>query len=464
MSKKKTKSKDTKARKAPKKREKRRRYSDEVRRAAVRDVAELGLSPAARKHEVPTSTLYAWTKSPRWTESDEQDTGASPESPSRSRRFTPEERKHALELVAAGMTRADVAQAIGTTTESIRRWVDKAQKEGTMPTCVAPRPLNAAGSTKSAQQNPETRSVYAPGDPGQGLSDVEVAAILELKKKHPSMGPAQIRAQLKRFKGWRVSIKAIARVLRVHGYEPVHRGSRPQGPEPVRFEAPRRNALWQLDYAEMRVAGEVLHLLVVLDDFSRYCVGHHLGERPSSTIAVTVLTQAMARHGKPEAVRSDRGGAFLSKEFGSWLEAELIDHIVGRAYHPQGGGKVESLIGTVRRELWDTEHFASRSEATRRLDEFLFDYNERRAHMGIDGLTPADRFFGRADRVLSVIDAITRKRQGALARGSFDSAIEELVWSRSGSPLEVLRLVAVDGRLELRFVGHRVVLGPLEQI
>jgi hypothetical protein len=52
--------------------------------------------------------------------------------------------------------------------------------------------------------------------------DPEVAAILEWKKKHPSMGPAQLRAQLKRFMGWRLSIKAIARVLRGHGYALVH--------------------------------------------------------------------------------------------------------------------------------------------------------------------------------------------------------------------------------------------------
>lgn len=53
---------------------------------------------------------------------------------------------------------------------------------------------------------------------------------LEYKKRHPSMGPAQIRAQLKRFKRWRLSIKAIARVLRAHGYELV-RGPRPPGGE-----------------------------------------------------------------------------------------------------------------------------------------------------------------------------------------------------------------------------------------
>ena len=63
-----------------------------------------------------------------------------------------------------------------------------------------------------------------------------------------------IRAQLKRFLGWRISVKAIARVLRKAGYAPVHRKGRPVGGEqPRRFEAPHRGALWQLDFTELRV-------------------------------------------------------------------------------------------------------------------------------------------------------------------------------------------------------------------
>jgi transposase InsO family protein len=99
---------------------------------------------------------------------------------------------------------------------------------------------------------------------------------------------------------------------------------------------------------------------------------------------------AMARHGKPEAVRTDRGGAFVAYtkdgDFGRVLEAELVDHIVGRSYSPRGGGKVESAIGTLKRELlWECFHFEDRGEAERRLAAFVEDYNHRRAHMGIDG-------------------------------------------------------------------------------
>jgi transposase InsO family protein/transposase-like protein len=390
------------------------------------------------------------------------------------RRFTEEQRQQALALIAAGMGRSDVAKKIGTTTESLRRWVQEATAKGTMPSAPSPAtPRVPAGETAApkgkaaARDSAVARSPYAPADPAQGLGEHEVAAILELKRNHPSMGPAQLRAQLKRFKGWRVSLKAIARVLRGHGYELVHRGSRPKGPEPIRFEAPRRNALWQADFAELRVGEEKLYVLILLDDFSRYVVGHALADSASSAIATETLRQAIARHGKPEAMRTDRGGAFVAftkqDDFGRFLEAELIDHIVGRPYSPRGGGKVESAVGTLRRELWDVFHFESRAEAEQRLARFFADYNERRAHMGIDGLTPADRFFGRADQVMAAVDAVSRKRQGALALlSAAGSPMDELCSASAGAPLEVLRLVLVDGVMELRFCGARVRLGRVE--
>jgi transposase len=246
------------------------------------------------------------------------------------RRFTAEQKQHVLGLVISGMTREDAAKAVGTTVESVRRWVREAEAAGTLrcPPMTSPNPNSpkaageeaAEGTTEEAPSEPVTGkskeksgSIYAPKDPGQGLSSAEQAAILELKKRHPSYGPAQLRAQLKRFKGWRVSIKAIARWLKQNGYELVHRESRPQGYEEHRFEAPRRNAIWQFDFGEFWVGREKRHLLVSEDDFSRFVVGHVLVSEKSSKVATGLLLSAMARHGKPEAVRTDRGGEFLAK-------------------------------------------------------------------------------------------------------------------------------------------------------
>ncbi|MFC1643089.1 transposase, partial [Myxococcota bacterium] len=143
-------------------------------------------------------------------------------------------------------------------------------------------------------------------------------------------------------------------------------------------EALRRNALWQADFAEVRVGQDKLYVLIILDDFSRYAVGHTLCSAASSTVAVGTFRAAMARHGKLESLRTDRGGAFVAfareGDFGRVLEAEDVTHIVGRAYHSKGGGKVESAVGTLRRELWNLERFEDRDHAELRLTEFFDDY------------------------------------------------------------------------------------------
>ena len=377
--------------------------------------------------------------------------------------FPEEVREHALLLVASGMKRTDVARRIGGTTEALRKWVNAAREKGTMPKVPLPEPA-ANEKDPPAPEVPQR----APADPGQGLGSHEEAAVLELKKRHPSMGPAQIRAQLKRFKGWRISIRAIGRVLTRNGYELVHTASRPKDEEEVtRFEAPHRNALWQMDFVELRIGPERRALLLVEDDFSRFCVGHALLENPTSEDVVQVLQEAIHRHGKPEAVYTDRGGPFLAwtkpSYLGAFLERELIDHHVSPSYRPRGRGKVESLAGTVRRELWEVCHFGSVAEAEEALVAFFRRYNFRRAHMGIDGLTPADRFSGQWEEVMERMQAASRRRQGATTFGGGAAedpfVTEELL---PDGPFEMLRLMIEGGRVMLAFLGHRVDLGEVK--
>jgi transposase InsO family protein len=367
----------------------------------------------------------------------------------RARRFSEAQRTKALELCASGLTRKKVAEMVGTTTESLRRWGHlAAASAGEAPTATL-----VAGNVEKRSKGTVVRE--------GGLAPVEVEAILKLKKQHPSMGPAQLRAQLKRFRGWRISVKAIASVLRRNGYRLVHTGSRPEGDEhPQRFEAPRRNAIWQIDFAEVRVGPERRFLLFLLDDYSRYIVGAALCEAPSSEAVVGELKRAIARHGKPESVYTDRGGAFLAwrdpSDFARFCETELIDHHVSRSYRPQGRGKVEALIGTMQRELWQVQHFCSVAEAEQQLADWVERYNEHRAHMGIDGLTPADRFFARANKVRAALEA--RIRQRTAAPEPAGAPLEE---AAAASPLEVLRVVMVDGNAELRVFGARVRLGAI---
>jgi hypothetical protein len=108
----------------------------------------------------------------------------------------------------------------------------------------------------------------APQDPGAGLGEHEVEAILDYKKKHPSMGPAQIRAQSsaslagacrsRRSRACcarRATRRCTARAGRLA--TSIRAGSR---------LAPHRNAIWQLDFTELRFGAERRWLLVTEDD------------------------------------------------------------------------------------------------------------------------------------------------------------------------------------------------------
>lgn len=389
---------------------------------------------------------------------------------SKGARYSLEFKRKCLELLAAGMTLEAVATKKGVSTVSLGRWKKAAKQDGSYPdeervageSAAANRPNNQ-GEVEPAGAGPDRQgsASRAPKDNIAGLSDEEVAEILKLKKDHVSMGPAQMRAQLKRFFGWRISVRAIARVLRANGYRTEHRAAR-QEQELQRFEAVRPNALWQMDALSLRVHKLRVYLHLVIDDYSRFIVGHGLSETITSEDAVACLERAVAKHGRPERVLTDRGGQFLAvreeTSFRKHLERECIDHSVSRPYHPQTLGKVESVNRAIQKELIYVREFATVDEMAAAVDGWICGYNFKRAHMGIDGLVPADRYFGLQGRVLAEVQARSRGRQSTLgAGGRIGGPLEEL-----GGPLEVLRLVLVEGRLELRFCGQSMELGRSE--
>ena len=84
--------------------------------------------------------------------------------PRKGKRFTPEQRHHALVLVASGMERGEIANVVDTTTESLRRWVNKAEADGTMP--------SPPEATKSADVTSEREAVLRRGRWAQPLQPV----------------------------------------------------------------------------------------------------------------------------------------------------------------------------------------------------------------------------------------------------------------------------------------------------
>ncbi len=94
-----------------------------------------------------------------------------------------------------------------------------------------------------------------------------------------------------------------------------------------------------------------------------------------------------------------RGKSAFTKE----LEKRGMRQVVASPRRPQTLGKVERLWGTLWRECLQAAVFVDLAEARQRIGLFIDHYNFQRPHQGVDGLVPADRYFGAAPEVLATL-------------------------------------------------------------
>ncbi|TPV95941.1 MAG: DDE-type integrase/transposase/recombinase [Myxococcales bacterium FL481] len=418
----------------------RRTYSERERRRILKDLDKDGLKETARKHGVPKSTICNWkrkarekaaatkrasaphtpAKVPKTTAKQSDKPAKSPaQRPPRrtARRYTPSERARAIEHAAVHGVSA-TAKELGISRYSIYEWRRQLERAN-------------RGEGPSPTSGPDPADIEAQRD----------REILGEWKKHPGLGPSQIRNQLRR-RGIKVGVATVRRVMTDAGYRPpkIRRD-----PHDKRYEAVRPNGLWHLDFVHRYINKASTFTLILIDDHSRFVVGHGVDDAERSKMVLRTFEDAVQRHGKPETVMHDKGAAFWSWRGSSKFTALLtelgIDQIV--AEKKEHNGKVEVFNGNLAKEFFNQHRFYDLSEMRRRLAGHLRWYNHGRTHHALGGLlVPADRYFGRADEVLARIEA------GALREG------DELGLSERG--LELFKVVSKGGVPELWLCGQRL--------
>jgi hypothetical protein len=84
-------------------------------------------------------------------------------------------------------------------------------------------------------------------------------------------------------------------------------------------------------------------IIVMIDHFSNWPEAIAVIDESAETVAQVVFQDLICRHGIPERILTDNGGAFVSKLFDKLKEKLQIKSIHSSSYHPQGHGKVEKL-------------------------------------------------------------------------------------------------------------------------
>lgn len=274
-----------------------------------------------------------------------------------------------------------------------------------------------------AEQGPGGLADQSRGAPrGSRLPELTKRTILLLKQTHPEWGCERISDMLFRGPALPASPSAVNRVLVEAGYRLEEVPTRPH-PDHVRsFERARPNQLWQTDLFTfvLKRQNRRVYLVAFQDDHSRFIVSYGLYASQSSALVLEVLRAGIDTYGPPEEVLTDNGSQYVTwrgkSAFSKELERRGIRQIVARPRHPQTLGKIERFWGTLWRECLEAAVFTDLDDARRRIGLFLDYYNFQRAHSSLEGLVPADRFFGAASDVLKTLRARVAANALDLAR------------------------------------------------
>lgn len=136
------------------------------------------------------------------------------------------------------------------------------------------------------------------------------------------------------------------------------------------------------------------YLHVAIDGFSRYAYVEALPDERGETTAgfLARALDVFATLGfQVERLLSDNGRNYLSHAVADVLERRRIRHSRTRPYRPQTNGKAEAFIKTLQREWAYARPYHTNRQRLAALPRFINEYNARRPHTALNGLSPLAR-------------------------------------------------------------------------
>lgn len=155
----------------------------------------------------------------------------------------------------------------------------------------------------------------------------------------------------------------------------------PQGP----------NQRWSLDFVSDALAcSRRFRILAVVDDFSRECLALVVDNSLSGIRVARELDRIVEMRAKPCMIVSDNGTELTSHAMLGWQGERGVEWHYIAPGKPTQNGFIESFNGRLRDECLNEHLFANLVEARRIIEAWRIDYNTKRPHTSLNGLTPTE--------------------------------------------------------------------------
>jgi putative transposase len=162
----------------------------------------------------------------------------------------------------------------------------------------------------------------------------------------------------------------------------------PQGP----------NMRWSIDFAADALSdSRRFRILVVMDDFTRESLALVVDTSLTGIRVARELDRIAERRGYPCMVVSDNGTELTSNAMLHWQHEHRVEWHYIAPGKPMQNGFAESFIGRLRDECLNEHLFANLRQARYVIESWRVDYNTRRPHTSLNGLTPIEFATGPAE-------------------------------------------------------------------
>jgi len=218
-------------------------------------------------------------------------------------------------------------------------------------------------------------------------------ALIRLATQYGRYGYRKI-AKLLRVEGWRVNHKKVERLWREEGLQlPARHKKRKRlyhkDSSIVRLRPTHQNHIWSIDFVHDKLSnGRPYKMLTVLDEYTRQGLCVAVKFKMGSAEVMEALYPLLLKHGTPEYIRSDNGPEFVAKRLRDWLIRVGIKPIQINPGSPWENGYNERFNGTLRKEVLNTQWFATTKQAQTVINQWLRQYNHIRPHQALNMRAP----------------------------------------------------------------------------
>jgi transposase InsO family protein len=293
-------------------------------------------------------------------------------------RLTPKGREVLVQRVRSGQRVAEVAQALGISEPTVRKWYRRHQRgEGLEDR--SSRPL------RSPRRLCAERKGAIEGLRRQRRSGRSIAQVLGVSRA--TVSRVLRRAGLSRWRELSPQTPLV-RYEREHPGEILHLDTKKLG----RIGRPGHRVTGVRTHCTRGIGWEYVH--VAIDDASRLAwVGMAEDERKGT---VTQYLKRVVAHYRShgivvQRVMTDNGSAYRSGEFAAACRQLGIRHLRTRPYTPRTNGKAERFIQTALREWAYAATYETSKQRRQSLRDWLHHYNWHRPHTALGGQPPIAR-------------------------------------------------------------------------